>query len=121
MVDLNSAIDQVSSVISDNIERSQLATASVGEVLETIKSVAAISQENAASAETMTARTGLVSQHAQEVNDAAAALTGIARELQGSVARFKLDGSADEVAAPADATRTGPAALQTDRHDRKAA
>jgi len=52
--------------------------------------VAALSEENAASAERVASSAGEVSQHAQNVNDASAELTGIARELEGVTARFKL-------------------------------
>jgi len=65
--------------------------------------VAALSEENAASAERVSCSTGLVSQQAQEVNGAATELTAIARELEGATARFKLarDGEPAEVAPPA--------------------
>jgi hypothetical protein len=67
--------------------------------------VAAISEENAASAERVAASTEEVSQQVQGVNDAATALTGIAREIEGATARFKIqsedgsEGSAGEAPA----------------------
>jgi methyl-accepting chemotaxis protein len=102
MVGLAGAIDRVNGVITDNMAKSQQASAGIRETLEIVESVAAISEENAASAERVAGSTVLVSQQAEEVNAAAAALTGIARELQGSTARFKLGReSADETPAPA--------------------
>jgi len=96
MVNLTTAIDSVSTVVTANLDRSQSAAAGIRESLEIVESVAAISQENAASAERVASTTVLVSRQAQDVNDAAGQLTGIARELEGSVARFKLtaDGKA---------------------------
>jgi methyl-accepting chemotaxis protein len=90
MGDLTTAIDQVSSVITANMDRSETAATSIREALQVVENVAAISEENAASAERVAATTVEVSQQVQEVNVAAAALTGIARELEGSTARFKL-------------------------------
>jgi methyl-accepting chemotaxis protein len=89
--DLKAAIDRVSAVITDNIDKSEVAAMSIREALDIIESVAAISEENAASAERVAASTGMVSEQAQEVNDAAGALTGIAREIEGATARFRLD------------------------------
>jgi methyl-accepting chemotaxis protein len=90
MGDLTAAIEQVSAVITTNMERSESAAGGIRETLEIVESVAAISQENAASAERVAASTGMVSQQAEEVNEAASELTGIAKELEGSTARFKL-------------------------------
>ena len=95
--DLTGAIDQVSSVIEGNLERSEAAASGVREIVATVESVAAISEENAASAERVASSTEEVSEQVQEVNDAAAALTSIAREIEGATARFKIsreDGSA---------------------------
>jgi methyl-accepting chemotaxis protein len=108
MGDLTSAIGSVSGVATANLERSESAAASIRETLEIVESVAAISEENAASAERVVYSTVLVSRQAQEVNDAATELTGIARELQGSVARFKLS-SDEEDEAPAATTATAGA------------
>jgi methyl-accepting chemotaxis protein len=90
MSDLNDSIESVSSVIVGNMERSASAAASIRETLESVEGVAAISQENAASADQVAASTVEVSRQAQEVNDAAVALTAIAYELEGATARFKL-------------------------------
>jgi methyl-accepting chemotaxis protein len=90
MGDLTAAIDRVSAVVTENMDRSEMAAASIRETLEIVESVAAISEENAASAERVASSTGMVSRQAQEVNAAAAELTGIARELEGATARFKL-------------------------------
>jgi methyl-accepting chemotaxis protein len=90
MGDLTAAIERVSVVITANIDRSGVAAGSIRETLEMVDSVAALSEENAASAERVASSTGMVSQQAQEVNDAAAELTAIARELEGATARFKL-------------------------------
>jgi methyl-accepting chemotaxis protein len=90
MDDLTAAIDRVSVVVKANMERSEMASASIRETLDIVESVAAISQENAASAELVAASTGMVSQQAEEVNQAALELTDIARELEGSTARFRL-------------------------------
>jgi len=103
MDDLTNAIDKVSSVITANIDRSEVAAASIRETLEIVENVAAISEENAASADRVSSNAGLVSQQAQEVNEAATELTAIARELEGSTARFKLSGADSEAASSADA------------------
>jgi methyl-accepting chemotaxis protein len=95
MGDLTTAIDRVSAVITANIDRSEMAATNIRETLEIVESVAAISEENAASAERVASSTGLVSQHAQEVHDSATDLTSIARELHGATASFKLS-EADE-------------------------
>jgi methyl-accepting chemotaxis protein len=98
MVDLTTAIDRVSTIVTANLDRSQQAAGSIRETLEIVESVAAISEENAASAERIASSTGLVSAQAQDVNNIAAELTGMARELEGSTARFKLKDH-DQVAA----------------------
>jgi methyl-accepting chemotaxis protein len=114
MDDLTSAIDQVSSVIAANIEKSEAAASGVREIVSTVESVAAISQENAATAERVAGSTEEVSQQVQGVNDAAAALTGIARELEGATARFKIqrdedaDARVDQGAGPAVARKPRP-------------
>jgi methyl-accepting chemotaxis protein len=107
MGDLTTAIDRVSAVVTANLDRSQEAAASIRETLEIVESVAAISEENAASAERVASSTVLVSRQAQDVNSAAVELTGIARELEGSVARFKLraEEGADQVGAAAAAPK----------------
>ena len=91
MDDLTAAIERVSAVIRANMERSEMASASIRETLDIVESVAAISQENAASTAQVAASTGMVSQQAEGVNEAATKLTGIAHELEGSTARFKLE------------------------------
>ncbi len=90
MDDLTAAIDRVSEVITANMDRSEMAAGSIRETLDIVESVAAISEENAASAERVSSSTGLVSRQAQEVSDAATELIAIALELEGSTARFKL-------------------------------
>ena len=107
MGDLTSAIDSVSTVVTANLERSESAAASIRDTLEIVESVAAISEENAASAERVASSTVLVSRQAQDVNDAATELTGIARELEGSVARFKLR-SDEKDAAPEASVQVDP-------------
>ena len=129
MGDLTTAIDQVSTVVSANIERSETAAVGIREAMEVVENVAAISEENAASAERVTETTVEVSRQAQEVQDAAGALTGIARELEGSTARFKIDREEDEpasaTAAPAAPKRLVGVAVPdrpgNGRHDVKAA
>jgi methyl-accepting chemotaxis protein len=91
MGNLTTAIEQVSAVISGNMDRSETAAAGVREALRVVENVAAISQENAAAAERVAATTVEVSKQAQEVNDMASAVTGIAREIEGSTARFKIE------------------------------
>jgi methyl-accepting chemotaxis protein len=107
---LTSAIGSVSAVATANLERSESAAASIRETLEIVESVAAISEENAASTERVAFSTVQVSRQVQDVNDAATELTGIARELEGSVARFKLrsdekDEAPAATAAPASAPK----------------
>jgi methyl-accepting chemotaxis protein len=97
--DLNEAIEAVSSVIVANTQRADIAASNIRETLDTVESVAAISQENAASAERVAYSTEEVTQQAQGVHDAAIALTGIARELEGATALFKIH-AGDDAAAP---------------------
>jgi methyl-accepting chemotaxis protein len=103
MGELNSAIEVVSGVIGDNVSRSETAAASIREALDIVQSVAAISEENAAAAERVSESAGMVNLQSEEVDQAASGLTGIARELQGSAARFKLkrDDAADTKAVSA--------------------
>jgi methyl-accepting chemotaxis protein len=108
MDDLTAAIDRVSVVVKANMERSEMASVSIRETLDIVESVAAISQENAASAERAAASTGMVSQRAEEVNEAASELTGIAHDLESSTARFKLqrdERDGDEAARAGEALR----------------
>ncbi len=109
MDDLTTAIEQVSTVVEANTERSETAAAGIREALEVVENVAAISEENAASAERVAATTVEVSHQAQEVNDAASALTSIARELEGSTARFKIDRDDAEGAEAGTGASQGPA------------
>jgi methyl-accepting chemotaxis protein len=90
MSDLNESIESVSSVTAGNMERSESAAARIRETLETVQGVAAISEENAASADRVATSTEEVSRQARDVNAAALALASIARELEGTTARFKL-------------------------------
>ena len=100
--DLAAAIEKVSVEIAANMDRSESASAGIRETLDIVESVAAISEEHAASADRVATSTTLVSQQAQEVSDAAAELTDIARELEASTAHFKFateaesDGPDDE-------------------------
>jgi methyl-accepting chemotaxis protein len=119
MDDLTAAIDRVSVVVKANMERSEMASASIRETLDIVETVAAISEENAASAERVAASTGMVSQQAQEVNEAASDLTDIARELEGSTARFKLTWSEVDGEAAADAAKAADATAS--HRERKAA
>jgi methyl-accepting chemotaxis protein len=122
MGDLTAAIEQVSAVITANMERSESAAGGIRETLEIVESVAAISQENAASAERVAASTGMVAQQAEEVNEAASKLTGIAKELEGSTARFKLTRSEGDAArTSAGDAPVGASAAKTARHGRQTA
>ncbi len=113
MDDLTSAIGQVSSVIAGNIEKSEAAASGVREIVATVDSVAAISQENAATAERVACSTEEVTQQVQGVNDAASALTGIAREIEGATARFKIE--RDDETAQDETRAVAPANLHGDR------
>ena len=95
MGDLTTAIEQVSAVITANMERSHTAAFSIREAMQVVENVAAISDENATSAEWVAATIIQVSTQAQDVNESASSLAVIARELQGSTARFKLEKEAD--------------------------
>jgi methyl-accepting chemotaxis protein len=122
MGDLTAAIEQVSAVITANMERSESAAGGIRETLEIVESVAAISEENAASAERVAASTGMVAQQAEEVNEAASKLTGIAKELEGSTARFKLTRSEGDAArTSAGDAPVGASAAKTARHGRQTA
>jgi methyl-accepting chemotaxis protein len=100
MNDLTTAIERVSGVVATNMDRAEMAASSIRDTLEIVESVAAISEENAASAERVASSTGLVSRQAQEVNEAASELTSIARELEGSTARFRLNDDQEAAGAP---------------------
>jgi methyl-accepting chemotaxis protein len=115
--DLGSAIESVSSVVAANMQRSAVAAAGIRDTLEMVESVAAISEENAASADTVAVSTEEVSRQAAEVREAAEALTGIARELEGATARFKLrrDDQSDVVSAGAVPVRDAGVAQTPDR------
>ncbi len=124
MDDLVAAIERVSAVIRANRERAEMASASIRETLDIVESVAAISQENAASTSQVAASTGMVSQQAEGVNEAAAKLTGIAHELEGSTARFRLERDERDME-PEPASPTAPRAnvagdLPTRRRSRAA-
>jgi methyl-accepting chemotaxis protein len=112
MADLNEAIEAVSSVIVANMERAETAASSIRETLDTVGSVAAISEENAASAERVASSTEEVTQQAQGVHEAAMALTGIARELEGATAMFKVSASDDADAESARAAVQQPQQFQ---------
>ncbi|MGA3057756.1 MAG: hypothetical protein ABSE70_06930, partial [Candidatus Limnocylindrales bacterium] len=62
--------------------------------------------------------TGMVSQQAQEVNEAASELTGIAHELEGSTARFKLQRSERDGEAAARAGYAPPTPVVVDASSR---
>jgi methyl-accepting chemotaxis protein len=101
MGDLRTAIAQVSSVAAGNLERSETAATAIREAMQVVDNVAAISEENAASAEYVAGTVVELTDQAQDVQEAAEALTGIARELEGSTARFKIDaGGGDQAAGP---------------------
>jgi methyl-accepting chemotaxis protein len=112
MTDLTSAIEVVSAVTGDNVTRSEEAAAGIRETLDIAQSVAAISEENAGSAEQVAESAELVNSQSHEVDDAAVGLTGIARELQGSTARFKLERD-DASSAPGAVPTMPPAHLAT--------
>jgi methyl-accepting chemotaxis protein len=90
MADLSAAIDRVSTGVTRSIDTAQVASASIREALQIVENVASISQENAASAETVATSTGQVSAQAEEVTRAAVALSQFARELEGTTAQFKI-------------------------------
>jgi methyl-accepting chemotaxis protein len=90
MASLNDAIDSVSTAVSRNVEAADVASTSIREALQSVQNVASISEENAASAETVATSTRHVSDQTEEVNQAAAALTRFARELEGATAQFKI-------------------------------
>jgi len=119
---LTAAIDRVAAVITASMDKSEKASGSIGETLEIVESVAAISQENAASADRVASSTGLVSRQAQDVSDAAAELTAIAREIEGATARFKLnDDEKGAAAGPSGAAKAPPVDAGASRRTKKAA
>jgi methyl-accepting chemotaxis protein len=120
MSDLTAAIAVVSTVIGANLTRSETAAASIRETLDIVQGVAAISEENAASSERIAASATLVNSQTQEVDDAASRLTGIARELQGSAARFKLK-RGDARVESAGSDKSKPASLASGRGRKRAA
>jgi methyl-accepting chemotaxis protein len=91
MSSLTTAIDGVSTAVSKSIVTAQSASESIREALQSVQNVASISQENAASADTVATSTTHVTEQTEDVNRAAVALTGFARELEGATAQFKIN------------------------------
>jgi methyl-accepting chemotaxis protein len=88
MTDLSAAIDLVSTGVTRSIGTAESTSTSIRAALEIVANVASISEENAASAETVANSTRQVSEQAEEVSRAAVALTRFARELEGTTAQF---------------------------------
>jgi methyl-accepting chemotaxis protein len=102
--ELSAAIEMVAREVEANIVRSDTASTAIRETLDIVESIAAMSEENAASAEGVAQSANEVLQQAEGVNEAATELTSIAREIQGSTARFNI--GEEEAAAE------GPVAVQ---------
>jgi methyl-accepting chemotaxis protein len=87
---LNSSIERVSAVIEQNYAATLDMEQHANETLEIIETVAALSQENAASTEEISAATEEVTAQVGEMSHSAGLLAAIANELQSSTVRFKL-------------------------------
>ena len=90
MRNLNTAIERVSAVIEVNTFSTQEIAQYANETMQIIESVAALSQENAAATEQISATTGEVILQAGETSRAVETVMGIANEMQSSTIRFKL-------------------------------
>lgn len=85
------AIENVSAITEETTASAEEMSASTSEVMNQIQQVAAVSQENAASSEEVAATTQQQSAGVQELTASAEELSKMANDLQGVVARFKLD------------------------------
>jgi methyl-accepting chemotaxis protein len=92
MGDLNKSIQQVTTVIQESVRATEEIKTGAKQTMGIVESVAAIVEENAASTEEMSASTQEVAHTAEGVNTSAFALHGLAQELQGAIAQFKIEG-----------------------------
>lgn len=91
MNDLKEAVDQVSTVIQNNLTNTQEVTTNVEHTLDTIDNLAAISHENSATTEQVSKITEVVHSQTSEVGNVISSLVNIATELQGATTVFKVD------------------------------
>jgi len=87
---LNQSVEQVTSVINENYAAIKEIENHTSETLEIFESVAALSEENAASAEEISASTEEVASMVQEMRDATSMLAVIAGEMKSATIRFKI-------------------------------
>jgi methyl-accepting chemotaxis protein len=88
--DLVSSVDSVSAVVEENEAATRKMSENSEHVTQSVESIAAISEENSASIEEVSASTEEVTAQVEEVSASAHTLSGLARELESLVNRFKL-------------------------------
>jgi methyl-accepting chemotaxis protein len=96
------ASDAIATIAAQTDEAAARMTASARVVSGAVESIAAISEENSASAEEVSAATEQMSAQAEEVVASATSLASMADELDGIVARFRIDES--DATTPANVT-----------------
>jgi len=89
---LNQSIEQVTDVINENYTAIKEIESHTSETLEIFESVAALSEENAASAEEVSAATEEVASLVHEMQEATSMLAVIAEEMRSATVRFKIKG-----------------------------
>ena len=89
--ELVSSMDTVAAVVEENTASTEEMSASSNEVAMAVESIASISEENTAAVVEVSASTEEMSAEVQQVTASADTLSGMARDLAGLVARFRLN------------------------------
>jgi methyl-accepting chemotaxis protein len=102
------AMDRIEQLAMTNSTGADEMAAQSGDVSHAVESIAAISQQNSASAEQVSAATEELSAQANEVVTSANRLSSMADRLDELMSRFKLDGSGGEAHGSGDGVVTIP-------------
>lgn len=86
------AFDQMAAVTEENTAATEEMSASVTQVAKAVERIAAIAQENAAASQEVSSSVEELTASSEEVASSAQGLAKIAQELQEQVARFKVAG-----------------------------
>ncbi len=89
--ELVTAVDSVSAVVEENTASTEEMAANSGEISQAIENIASVSEENSAAVEEVSASTEEMTAQVQEVSAAASSLLEMARNLQHTVSRFKIE------------------------------
>ena len=92
--DVTAASDDIARVVQQTAAGAATMASSSDSVTRSISSIAAVSEENSAAAEEVSAATEEMSAQAEEVVASASTLADMAAQLDGLVAKFKLEGQA---------------------------